>query len=237
MQNVDTVIFVGPHIRREAIARFGWERWAEEKLVVISNYVDTQALDLPKSAGAQFNIGIVGIVPQRKRFDLAVDIIEKLGQQDERFHLYIKGKLPEEYPWMLNRAEEMQYYMEQMEKIKKSPLLRDAVHFDGWGSDMPEWYQKIGFILSVSDFESFHLSVAEGAASKGIPLMLKWEGAEEIYPEDWSYHTVDEIANAIVEIVKSGRFEEIAAARYAYAKQNFDIERIARLWLEVIEGD
>lgn len=237
MQNVDAVIFVGPHIRREAISRFGWERWADKKLVVIPNYVDTRALDLAKSADAQFNIGIVGIVPRRKRLDLALDIIEKLRHEDERFRLYVKGKLPEEYHWMLKRTEELRYYREQMDRIKNSALLKGAVHFDGWGDDMPGWYQKTGFVLSVSDFESFHLSIPESAASRAIPLSLKWEGAEEIYPKDWSYHTVDEIANAILNIVQSNRFEEIAESRYAYAEENFDIERIARLWLEVIEAD
>jgi len=237
MQNVDAIIFVGPHIRREAIARFGWERWAEKKLTVIPNYVDTKALDLPKSADAQFSIGIVGIVPQRKRLDRALDIIEKLRQEDERFHLYVKSKMPDEYPWIINRPEELPYYKGQMDRIKNSDLLKDAVHFDGWGDDMPEWYQKIGFILSVSDFESFHLSVAEGAASRAIPVLLKWEGAEEIYPEDWSYHIVDEMVSAIFDIVKSGRFKEIAESRYAYVEKNFDIERISRLWLEIIEAD
>jgi len=237
MQNVDSMIFVGPHIRREAIARFGWERWAEKKLVVIPNYVDTKALDMPKPADAQFKIGIVGIVPRLKRPDLAVDIIERLRQKDERFHLYVKGKLPEEYPWMLSRLKELRYYDDQMARIESSALLKDAVHFDSWGDDMPQWYRKIGFILSVSDFEAFHLSIPEGAASRAIPLMLKWEGAEEIYPKDWSYHTVNEMVDAILDIVKSGRFEEIAAARYAYVKQNFDIERISQAWMEIIEAD
>ncbi len=234
MQNVDTIIFVGPHIRREAIARFGWEEWADNKLTVIPNYVDTQALDLPKSAEAQFNIGIVGIVPQRKRLDLAVDIIEKLRQEDERFHLYVKGKLPTEYSWMLGRAEELRYYDDQMDRIKNSNLLKDAVYFDGWGDDMPEWYQKIGFILSVSDFESFHLSVAEGAASRAVPVLLKWEGAEEIYPKDWSYRTVDEIVNAILDIVKSGNYEEIGQSWYNFVKENFSLDRVFAMWKELL---
>jgi glycosyltransferase involved in cell wall biosynthesis/SAM-dependent methyltransferase len=236
MRNVDTMIFVGPHIMREAVARFGWERWAKDKLVVIPNYVDATTLDLPKLAGAEFNIGIVGIVPQRKRLDLAVDIIEKLRSQDERFHLYVKGKMPREYRWMLTKPGELRYYRRQTQRIKRSALLKAGIRFDGWGDDMPQWYQKIGFILSVSDFESFHLSIAEGAASRAIPLSLKWEGAEEVYPADWSYRTVDDIARVILDIIESGRFREVAEARYAYAKQNFDIERIARLWLEIIGG-
>ncbi len=235
MDNVDAMVFVGPHLRREAISRFGWERWADGKLVVISNYVDTKALDLPKPTDAQFNIGIVGIVPQRKRFDLALDVIERLRREDERFQLHVKGKTAGEYPWMQSRPKELRYYEDQTDRIKNSDLLKGAVHFDGWGDDMPEWYRKMGFVLSVSDFESFHLSVPEGAASRAIPLMLKWEGAEEIYPEDWSYHTVDELGAAILDIVRSGRFEGIAESRYSFARTNFDIERVARLWLDIIE--
>jgi glycosyltransferase involved in cell wall biosynthesis len=234
MENVDSMIFVGPHIRREAIAKFGWEKWAETKLKVIPNYVNTAAFDLPKSPGARFNIGMVGILRPRKRLDFALDIIEKLRREDDRFHLYVKGKTHREYRWL--RPEEIRYYEHQMDRIKGSALLKDAVHFDGWGSDMPEWYSKIGFVLSVSDFESFHLAIAEGAASRGVPVALKWEGVEEIFPQDWSYNTTDEIANAILDIVGSDRFEEIGASRHAYVKENFDIERIARLWLDVIEG-
>jgi glycosyltransferase involved in cell wall biosynthesis len=234
MENVDSMIFVGPHIRREAIAKFGWERWAETKLKVIPNYINTEAFDLPKSPGARFNIGMVGILRPRKRLDLALDIIEKLRRKDERFHLYVKGKTHREYRWL--RPEEIRYYEHQMDRIKGSALLKDAVHFDGWGSDMPEWYKKIGFILSVSDFESFHLVIAEGAASRAVPVALKWEGVEEIFPQDWSYNTTDEIANAILDIAGSGRFEEVGASRYAYVKENFDIGRIARLWLDIIEG-
>jgi glycosyltransferase involved in cell wall biosynthesis len=236
MRNVDSMIFVGPHIRREAIVRFGWETWADEKLSVIPNYVDTEAFDLPKEPEAQFNIGIVGVVFRRKRLDLALDVIEKLRRQDKRFHLYIKGKVPRELPWMLSRVEELQYFDDQMGRIKSTALLKDAVHFDGWGKDMPEWYRKIGFILSVSDFESFHLAIAEGAASRAIPVSLEWEGVKEIYPHDWSYHTTDEIVNAILQIARSGRLGEIAEARRAYVKENFDIGRVARLWLEIIEA-
>ena len=234
MENVDSMIFVGPHIRREAIAKFGWEKWAETKLMVVPNYIDSKAFDLPKSPGARFNVGMVGIIRPRKRLDLALDIIEKLRSKDERFHLYIKGKTHREYRWL--QPEEIRYYEHQMERIKSSALLKDAVHFDGWGSDMPAWYQKIGFVLSVSDYESFHLAIAESAASRGVPVALKWEGVEEIFPRDWSYNNTDEIANAILDIAGSNRFEEVGTSRHAYVKESFDIERIARLWLDIVEG-
>jgi PEP-CTERM/exosortase A-associated glycosyltransferase len=235
---VDKVIFVGPHVKREATTRFGWERWADEKFTLIPNYVDVSAFNLPKESDVRFNIGICGFVPSRKRLDRAVDIIEKLRQEDERFRLYAKGKMPRDYPWMRGRAKELEYYDGVMKRINTSDLAKDAVHFDGWGVDMPyEWYRKIGFILSTSDLEAFHLSVVEGAASKAVPILLRWEGADEIYPPDWSYRTAGEAAQAIVDILNSGRYEEIAEARHLFVRQYFDIGRVARMWLEMIEGD
>jgi len=238
MDKVDKMIFVGSHVKRETIPRFGWESWPREKFTLMPVYVDVSAFNLPKESDVRFNIGICGFVPQRKRLDRAIDIIEKLRQEDERFRLYAKGKMPQDYPWMRGRHEEMQYYERVMDRINTSDLLKDALCFDGWGVDMPyQWYQKIGFILSVSDLEGFHLSVVEGAASKAIPILMRWEGAQEIYPEDWSYDTVDEAARAILDIVQSGRFEEIAESRHVFVREHFDIGRVSRMWLEVIEGD
>jgi PEP-CTERM/exosortase A-associated glycosyltransferase len=236
MGNVHKVIFIAPHVQKRAISRFGWERWAREKLTLVPNYVDVSALDLPKADGAQYNLGICGIVPQRKRVDRALDILEILRRQEKRFQLHIKGKMPQEYPWMRRRREELQYYEGQMDRIKHSDLLKDAIHFDGWGDDMPEWYKRIGFVLSTSDFEGSHVTVAEGAASGGVPVLLRWEGADELYPPDWSHNSTDEAAAAILSIVTTGRFEETGQARQAHARKNFDIGRIARAWLEIIES-
>ena len=58
----------------------------------------------------KFTIGIVGIVPMMKRIDKALDLLEKLREQDDRYVLRIKGKLPKDFPWMRNRQDELSYY-------------------------------------------------------------------------------------------------------------------------------
>ena len=234
MKNVDKIVFIAPHVKRKAISRYGWKSCEEEKLILIPNYVDLDLFNIPKDPEAQFNIGICGFVPSMKRLDRALDIIEKLRQDDQRFHLYAKGKMPQEYRWMQQRYEELRYYEGVMDRIKNSQLLKEAVHFDGWGDDMPQWYQKIGFILSTSDFEGSHVIVAEGAASKAVPILLKWEGADEVYPEDWSCKTIDEAAGAILDIIKTDRFKEVAESRYSYVKENFAIEHIFQSWREML---
>ena len=150
------------------------------------------------------------------------------------FNFMLRGKKPEEYRWMRRRRDELEYYRQQMRRIKTDPELQSSVHFDKWGTDMPKWYQKIGFILSTSDSESFHLSVVEGASSKAIPILLKREGAEEVYPKDWSYRTVEEASNNILKITEEGNFGKMAQSRFNYVIQNFSLEKIFCLWSKFI---
>lgn len=195
--NVDELIFVGEYLRRTAINKFGIP---EELTKVVFNTVDVTGLDRPKTAEARFNLGLVGMVPEHKRLDVALDLVAKLRSTDSRYHLYVKGNRPEEYPWMAARPQEMKFYEEQYARIETDPLLRDGVTFDGHGSDMQQWYQKIGVSLSVSDFESFHYTIADGAASGAIPVGLAWAGADQIYPAHWLANSVEDMAERILDI-------------------------------------
>ena len=128
-----------------------------------------------------FNLGICGVLPSRKRLDRALNIVEKLWEKDHRFKLYVKSRMPQDLPWLMNREDEKKYYDEMFERIKKAPWGKNVI-FDQHGSDMDEWFRKIGYVLSTSDFESFHLAPMEGAASGSVPIVLHWPGAETIYP-------------------------------------------------------
>lgn len=101
---------------------------------------------------------------------------------------------------MAKRPEEMAWYEKQYRRLEEDSLLKDAVIFDAHGNDMPEWYAGIDYVLSTSDFESFHFTVADGAAAGCVPVVLPWEGADEIYPRDW---VVRDVSRA-VERVKEG---------------------------------
>ena len=111
----------------------------------------------------------------------------------------IKGKTPDDYPWMKDRPQELAYYTAQMKRVEALNARQpNSVIFDGWGSDMPEWYQQVGIVISVSDHESFHLSIADGAASGAFPISLAWDGADLIYPDPWLVSSIEEMADAIV---------------------------------------
>jgi glycosyltransferase involved in cell wall biosynthesis len=141
---------------------------------------------------------LIGDVPQRKRLDRALDIFEKLYANNKKYKLFVKGKRPEEYPWMksISRKPEMDYYQNQYQRIEDNGWQHNII-FEGHGP-IDNWLQKIDYILSVSDFESFHLSPAEGMASGAIPVILNWPGSKFIYPDKCIFNTVEQACQAVI---------------------------------------
>lgn len=216
---VDQYIFVGEMMRDAAVRSHGVPR---ARTTVIPNIVRAAALERPKSPEADLTVGLVGIVPQIKRLDRAVSVIEGLVDRDARWTLRIKGKRPEEYAWMLNREDEMAWYQDCYRRIEalNARAGREAVIFDPHGDDMAEWFQGIGYALSVSDLESFHLTLPDGAASGAMPVSLAWPGADRIYPREWLVSDIDGIVQRLVELRESGiAADSIQAAASAFVKR------------------
>lgn len=228
---VDKMVFVGDFYRDEAIARMKWSR---EKLTVIPNWVDTRDLDRPKRFGAIFNLGMIGIAPKRKRLDRGITVLEKLRAVDDRFQLFIKSKQAWEYPWIWAVPDEQAHYREVFERIQSSPLLRDAVHFDGFGGDVAAWLRKIGFVLSTSDDESFHLSPAEGMASRALPMLLDWKGVEHMYPPEWIHEGEDQIATKILDTVDRGAWLARGEDVRTFIDTRYSVERVCAAWEELV---
>lgn len=221
-EQFDTVIFVGPHMLRNAEKR---NPALKDNGSVIYNGVDIEALQaVPRKPTNGKVLGLVGMVPQSKRLDRALDILKDLRKEDAGYTLRIKGKRSEDYPWMVNRPEEMAWYEAQYHRIEVDSLLNGAVFFDPHGDDMPEWYAGIDYVLSVSDHESFHLAVAEGAASGAHPVVLPWEGASEIYLDEWVAEKVYEAAENIKSLVGYA----LSKHEVEVVKGKFDIKKIAR---------
>ena len=227
---VDQIIFVGEFIRRVAIRKFGIP---DQLTTVIPNTVNLESLDQSKIDGAEFNIGLVGIVPEQKGLDVALDLLADLRESDDRYHLFIKGRRPEEYPWMADRPREMAFYEAQYNRIEVDPRLQGAVTFDEHGNDMPDWYRKIGIALSVSGFESFHFTIADGAASGAIPVSLTWPGSELVYPASWLSTSVAGLETRIRSLAgNSENFARAALEAQEFARTTYS----ARSTLDAITG-
>ncbi|WP_429041714.1 glycosyltransferase family 4 protein [Aeromonas veronii] len=209
---VNNFLFIAPHVMREARAKF----WDGKPIgSIMENYVDCDDLNKPKYESAKYTLGIVGVVPRMKRLDKALDILEALNSMSPKYTLRVKGKLAKDYPWMLNRPEEMAYYNDLENRIANSPYLRDAVIFDGHGNDMAEWFRHVGYLLSVSDFEGCHLSAMEAMAAGTIPLIHKWEGADEIYPGNSIFDCIPDITTYLLNDNSKYLQRRIEAEKYA----------------------
>ena len=161
-----------------------------------------------------------------KRIDKALDLLEKLREQDDRYVLRIKGKLPKDFPWMQNRKDELSYYEKQFYRIENSEKLKGAVFFDEFGHDMGKWYSQCGYMLSVSDFEGCHLSIGESMSYGCIPIISNWDGADEIYPNDYIFKGINQCEEFITHLNDS-KFNEYQKKCVEYSKK-WEINKISK---------
>lgn len=229
LDNIDKIIAISPYVYEEFYRIF---RFPREKMEMIYNVVDTKKLDKPKIIGAEFNLGIIGVCPQRKRLDLAVDMLEKLWEKDSRYKLYVKGKMPMEYPWLWNKEEEREYYEKIFERIESAPW-KENVIFEGFG-DISEWLSKVGVILSTSDFESFHLSPSEGMASGSYPIILNWDGSDTIYPKEFIFPTTELAVKRILKTNSNKKNKEVEKYLKEYITTNFGVQKVTEEWEKLI---
>lgn len=234
LDRIDHVIVVSDHTRRDAIAKFGWERHAH-KVIVLPNAIDCAYFRRVKVKGSAFHIGMVGILPKLKRFDLALDVLEKCKVKDPRCKLFIKGRRPTELAWLRDRPDEMAYYTVQMNRIEHDPALKDSVIFDGWGGNMGEWYRQVGFILSTSDLEDTHQAVAEGGAAGALPIMRAWDGADEVYSADWICTDTSAMAQRILDYGKRTQaLADDAAHTQAFMASRFDLHTVSPKYISLM---
>lgn len=115
---------------------------------------------------------------------------------------------------MNSRPKEMEFFNKQYARIEQlNQRYPGCVVFDGFGSDMAEWYAKVGVVLSTSDFESFHLTIADGAASGALPVCLNWPGADRIYPAEWLVSNIKDAVNRVLSQKRDSRkYKSVAEA-------------------------
>lgn len=194
--NIDHVSFVSEHTRRQALEVF--QGFPLDKTSVIPNYLDgTKFTPKKKTGEACFTLGVVGVTPKSKRLDRAVDLLETLLEEDDRYCLRVKGKHPLDYRWLLKREDELAYYRSLFERINSDAKLRHKVIFDPPGDDVNEWFTMVGFILSPSDFESFHMAIGEGMLTGAVPIIWGWEGAVEVWGEEWMVDSLEAAKQAV----------------------------------------
>jgi glycosyltransferase involved in cell wall biosynthesis len=216
---VDALVLICPRNRDLIRERYPF---LAGKLHLIYNPIDCHALDQPKLPGAEFNLGIMGICPMLKAPHLAFEILCQLRQKDSRYRLFVKGKHPREYDWLWRgRPVERAYYERLYKEIDESPH-GNSVVLETYGDDVGQWFSKIGFILSTSDNEGSHQSVAEGMASGTIPIIRNWPGSDLIYPPKYVAASVESAVQAVLNWRTLQRYSEEMDFCRGFARAQFD---------------
>lgn len=231
IENIERFIVVSPWMFEEFHRILGIPR---SKMVVISNYLDSESLDKPKWDDYLFNLGFIGMNPKLKRLDRALEIFELLWERDKRFKLYLKGKKPSDLKWLMNREDEKIYFEQLFEKIENSQW-KDNVIFEGYGNDIADFLRNIGFVLSTSDHESFHLASAEGMASGAIPVVLNWPGCTHIYPSEFILKDTKEASEYIYNKVLNSEHGDNSFVK-SYVSDRYDYSLVCKKWHEIIRG-
>jgi glycosyltransferase involved in cell wall biosynthesis len=231
--NVDQVICVSDHYARLTREHTGWPA---AKVITVPNPLDISQLDRPKLDGARFHLGMISIVPSRKRLDLALDVLEELRRDDDRYLLYVKSSMPWEHWWIWQLPTEREHYSVALRRVQRSPLLRDAVVFDDGGPDVAAWLRRVGYVLSTSDDESFHVAPAEGMASRAVPVIRHWPGADTIYDRRWIGETTADLVAHVVALDSDEAWR--AAGQTAHEQvQAFELGAVCRAWHRLIIGE
>jgi glycosyltransferase involved in cell wall biosynthesis len=196
-ESIDHVSFVSEHTRRQGLGVFSG--FPIDKTSVIPNFLDDSKFTLKKkTAEARFTLGMVGIAPKSKRLDRALDLLESLLEEDDRYCLRVKGKHPLDNDWLLHRKEELAYYQNVFERINSNHRLRYKVIFDPPGDNVNDWFTTVGYIISPSEHESFHMAIGEGLLTGAKPIIWDWDGAEDVWGQNWIVRNIDDAKKSVI---------------------------------------
>ncbi|OKL49477.1 hypothetical protein BSR29_00500 [Boudabousia liubingyangii] len=194
IENIDKFIAVSRPILERTVEEF---RIPRAKICVIPNGIEDKS-SLSSCFGTErfYNLAIIGAIPARKGLHRALRILSRLRAIDSRFNLKIYGMAANQVDWVWNDPNQRKYF-ERCSELIEHYKLTDSVHWVGW-TKMSDEYKNIGFVLSLSDEESFHVAPVEGALNGVLPLILSWPGAYWVHPHENIFDSTDRIVEAIL---------------------------------------
>lgn len=228
---VERVIFISPHVMREAITKFGIPAHKCQVVPISVRLEPGPPLDSTALERRRNTLGMVGITPWRKRPDLALELFHSLRRRYPDLRLLVKGHTPSSYAWMAQRADELSRYQgffQELGQLERAGLAR----LSGYDDALEAFYREVGFILSLSDFEGCHTAVAEGGAMGCLPLMLPWPGASEVYSPELTQGGLPELEGYFDACYTA--FEARSRAISGQFQRTFGIDEVYRHWRQLV---
>ncbi len=163
----------------------------------------------------RFRVGWVGHLEPKKNPMLLMQIAHRAFQRDARLTFHVAGAFTDP---------RTARYLKQMQSMLG---LAGVVHFDGHVADMPAWYADKGVLLSTSMYESFGMNIGEAMAVGAFPVVHAFPGAEQLWPADCVFASVDH-AVALIQAARPGLYRDWVADRYGLERQVSNVLALLR---------
>jgi glycosyltransferase involved in cell wall biosynthesis len=234
---VTDAIFPAEHLRRAAVAALG-ERLDHVRLHVVPNPVHVDRYRQPKTAAAAKTLGMVGWAQQVKDPQWALDVLAELRRHDPQWRLRLIGKdfaVSDSNP--VERAAAAAFH----QRVTESSLW-DNVDYVGYTTRLPDHLNEVGWALSTSRRESFHIGLVEMAASGAVPVVRDWpvyaglDGATGLFPRDWVVATPREAARRILTISGEGGWEAASAETLETVRERFSAPESGSRLRQIVLG-
>ncbi|TQM57327.1 glycosyltransferase [Humibacillus xanthopallidus] len=235
-ERVDDAIFPSEHLRLATERALGG-RLDGVRQHVVANPVDVGRYALPKLAGAAHTLGMVGWAQQVKDPCWTLDLLERLRAEDDRWRLLLVGA---DFPLTSGNGVESHAAERFRSRLLSGGAgLADAVDFVGYTKALPEVLRRVGWGVSSSRREGFHIGLVEMAASGAVPVVRDWPvyagigGASGLFPEDWVARDIGCAAERVLDLSSSGQWADagttaarVAAERFAGETSGDQLRRI-----------
>ncbi|MCU1537986.1 MAG: hypothetical protein JWP82_2337 [Humibacillus sp.] len=238
-ERVDDAIFPSEHLRL-ATGRALGGRLQGVRQHVVANPVEVDRYLLPKEPGAAHTLGMVGWGQQVKDPEWTLDLLERLRASDQRWRLLLIGA---DFPLKsANRVENAAARRFRSRLLAGGTGLASAVEFVGYTSRLPEVLRRVGWGVSSSRREGFHIGLVEMAASGAVPVVRDWPvyaelgGARRLFPSDWVVADVDEAAERVLTLSDDGNWAERGSAAAKETAARFTVEQAGEQLRRIVLG-
>ena len=210
----DKLFFVSNHMNR-----FENRLSADFQRIVIPNGIESLLLNVERSD--PFGLGLMGITPQSKGLQRAMEFLERMKKSRSTYNLKLKGRLPKEYPWMKRRFEENDWYEQIFNQYQPLFANNDVIH-ESFTPDVGSFVASVHSLLSMSDHESFHIAPLEGAVARSLVHMVQWEGSKEIHRENWIFEDLSKMEKNLINTLNVGTAYEIGCDNRRFVMEKYD---------------
>jgi glycosyltransferase involved in cell wall biosynthesis len=220
---VDKIILVSEAKRREFTNHFSQQ---SRKIVVIPEAISLSRFKpLPREFNG--NIGILCHLSPRKRVYELILAFYEMSKVRQDIHLHIGGDPHPRFP----------DYAPALHSLVHELGIADKVTFYGKVSDPQSWYAKIDIFISNSYSEGLQVSPMEAIATGCYCLSHRWDGADELLPEENLFYSDLELTqkiSAYCDVSEADR-REMVAALMALVRERFDVDKTKILIREIVE--